>query len=154
MTAGTLHASCVVIAGSGILIRGASGSGKSSLGEELVARAKAQGHFAAYVADDRVIAGKSHGRLIAEAPSPLAGLWERRGAGIVRVQGEARAVLRLVIDILPIAEIERLPEEDVPIAEISGIGLPLIRVPMGEISLAATRALSRVFEDTHAVIGG
>ena len=50
-----IHASCIVIRESGILIRGAAGAGKSSLAALVLAQARAEGCFAAWVADDRVI---------------------------------------------------------------------------------------------------
>ena len=54
MTAPTVHATAIVIGETGVLIRGRSGSGKSSLALALVARVRLAGGFAAFVADDRV----------------------------------------------------------------------------------------------------
>src|ERR1700752_1426192 len=68
-TSQSLHASCVVIRESGILIRGASGSGKSSFASVLLAQARAGGEFAAWVADDRVFVTR-HGNRLLGAPHP------------------------------------------------------------------------------------
>ena len=50
----SLHATAVAIGEAGILIRGASGSGKSSLAMDLIFVARHQARFASLVGDDRI----------------------------------------------------------------------------------------------------
>lgn len=117
-----LHASAVVIGEAGILIRGASGTGKSSLALALIALAQARGHFARLVADDRTQIDVRAGRLLASPVPPIEGLIERRGLGLTPEPHLAVAVIRLVIDCG--AEPERMPEPEALVETISGITLP------------------------------
>jgi len=64
----TIHASCVEIGGQGVLIRGGSGAGKTSLLVELVNRG------ARFVADDSVVLTRDSDRLWAESPKATEGL--------------------------------------------------------------------------------
>lgn len=150
----TIHATCVVIGSAGVLIRGSSGSGKSNLGEELVDRATARGRFAAFVSDDYCLGMAVNGRLVVRPPEPLEGLWERRGEGIVRVSHEPAAVARLVVDLAPVGEIDRLPEHGHGREEILGVELPVIRLPEGREGLDARRVLRWVFEGPPQLVEG
>lgn len=137
-----VHASCVLVGSAGVLLRGASSAGKSRLGDLLVALAGAQGRFAAPVADDRVVLCPLAGRLVAAAPPPLLGLWERRGVGIERVTAEPRVVLRLVVDLLPPAEIERMPNPQARSCVLAGVTLPRLTVATGDLAGAALQILA------------
>lgn len=104
----TVHASCVLLDEAGVLVRGASGAGKSALCLALLDRAGLEGRHARLVGDDRIRLEARHGRLIARPHPALAGLIEIRGHGIRRLTAHApAAVLRLVVDL--VAEAERLP---------------------------------------------
>jgi HPr kinase/phosphorylase len=120
----SLHASCVNMGGKGILIRGASGSGKSRLVHIALLRGALHGHPARLVADDRVLLDRSGDSLIARPPAVLAGLIELRGLGLARVDHLPQTPLHLVLDLLPIAEIPRLPPPEWQITHISGVTLP------------------------------
>lgn len=98
-----LHATCIVWDGTGILLCGPSGSGKSDLA------LRAIGAGAQLVADDRVDVLARDGVLIASAPPRLAGLLEVRGIGIVRLAHAAEAPVGLAVDLVPARGIERLP---------------------------------------------
>ena len=50
----TIHASCVVVNGTGVLIRGAAGAGKSRLAHKILLAAPVYGFDARLVADDRL----------------------------------------------------------------------------------------------------
>ncbi len=63
------------------------------------------------VADDRVDLRREGERLIACAPSPLAGLIEVRGVGIVQMPCVADAAVNLVVDLVPRHQVERLPDD-------------------------------------------
>ena len=120
-----IHAGCVVIGEAGILIRGASGSGKSCLARHLIDAAQRGGVFARLVADDRVALSTQHGRLIARPNRAIAGKMEVRGLGIVAAPHEDAAVIRLVADC--VAETPpRLPEDTERSVTIAGIALPRV----------------------------
>ncbi|MDA0997086.1 MAG: aldolase [Proteobacteria bacterium] len=107
MTESQVHASCVAIAGQGVLIRGPSGAGKSDLALRLID----EGGF--LVADDRVDLAAADGVLTARPPEALAGLIEVRGVGIVKAARiVAKTKIALVVDLVEIGAVERLPEPD------------------------------------------
>ncbi|OIQ28619.1 MAG: serine kinase [Alphaproteobacteria bacterium MedPE-SWcel] len=111
----TLHASCVALEERGLLLRGPSGSGKSALALELMARG------AALVADDRVEIRVRQARLWARAPAAISGLIEARGVGLLRAVPVAEVQLCVIVD-MSVLETERLPrhvEED-----LLGVVLP------------------------------
>lgn len=127
----TIHACSVVVGTIGILIRGRSGAGKSTLCDLLVEAAAAKGHFAAHVSDDRTCLRHANGQLIASPAPSIAGKLEVRGLGLVRTPYEPEAVIRLVADLLPAADIERLPEPTSATTELEGIRLPAVQLEEG-----------------------
>ncbi|MEW6598347.1 MAG: HPr kinase/phosphatase C-terminal domain-containing protein [Pseudomonadota bacterium] len=110
MSSAVLHASLIAQRQDGwwrgVLLRGASGVGKS----ELALRCLDRGWRLA--ADDRVVTWISAGRLFGRAPSPLLGLMEVRGIGVASICDPPDAVhIALVIDLVDTAQgIERYPE--------------------------------------------
>ena len=121
----SLHAGCVLIGDAGVLIRGASGSGKSLLAGRLIDAARAQGVFACLVADDRLTLTKAAGRLIARPNRAIAGKMEARGLGIVAAPHEDAAIIRLVVDC--VAETpSRLPEDAERSVTLEGVALPRV----------------------------
>lgn len=102
----THHATCVRLGAAGVLIRGASGAGKSSLALRLIDRG------ALLVADDRVCLEPTTEGLQASPPARLAGLLEVRGLGVCRLPplatvASARVVL--VVDLVGPGQAERCP---------------------------------------------
>jgi len=122
----SLHASAVVIGEAAILIRGASGAGKSSLALGLITAAERAGRFARLVGDDRIELAARNGRLVAWGHARIGGMVERRGQGILQMDYEPAAIVRLVVDILGLAEAKRFPEEMDDRITLCGIDLPLI----------------------------
>jgi HPr kinase/phosphorylase len=95
----SLHATAVIHGEGGVLILGPSGSGKSTLALALLAHASAIGAFSALIGDDRVFVRKAHGRVIARGAANMAGVIERRSAGLIAVRHEAAAVLLLAVEL-------------------------------------------------------
>lgn len=122
-----IHATALAIAEIGILIRGASGAGKSRLALELIAEAAGRSLFARLVGDDRVAVAARGGRLIARPHPAIAGQIESRGEGVLARPHEAAIVIRLVIDVglTPAAAPVRLPEADAKVY-LCQVELPLL----------------------------
>jgi serine kinase of HPr protein (carbohydrate metabolism regulator) len=112
----TIHASCVAIGGRGVLIAGASGTGKSDLALRLIDRG------AALVSDDYTHLAKEGGRLVAAAPAALAGKIEVRGIGIVSMESATDVPICLLVDLS--AAPERMPEPESRL--VAGCQVPAI----------------------------
>jgi len=124
-----IHASCVAIDNQGVLLRGVSGAGKSDLALRLIDQG------ADLIADDRVHLKVAKGQLFASAPGAIAGLLEVRGIGIVQMPTLATVAVSIVIDLVPEADIERLPEAEW--AEIFGFPIRQIKMYAFEPSAPA-----------------
>jgi HPr kinase/phosphorylase len=124
----TVHASAALVGGRGVLIRGASGSGKSSL---LLALLFGSGGKAALIADDRVLLSVEETKVFAAPPAETAGLIEVRGVGIIRQPYVARAEIALVADLLSPSECPRLPTETEALVSLCGVFLRRIFIPVG-----------------------
>lgn len=135
----TIHAGCILVGPLGILVRGASGSGKSSLCDTLVESARSKGHYAAHVADDRTQLIRREIVLAARAAPSLAGKLEIRGLGIRDVAHENEAVVRLIVDLVPAEDVERLPLEPLKSVSIEEVHLPVLMVIQNEPQEALRR---------------
>lgn len=124
-----IHATCVELAGVGVLLRGAPASGKSDLALRLIDGG------ARLVADDRTDLVRGDGRLLASAPEAIAGLLEVRGIGPVPVAAVESAVVGLVVDLVPDSAVERLPQP--AHAEILGLAVPAFDLAPFEASAVA-----------------
>ncbi|HIJ37705.1 MAG TPA: serine/threonine protein kinase [Rhodospirillaceae bacterium] len=124
-----VHGTCVVVAGRGVLIRGTSGSGKSDLALRLIDAG------ARLVADDQVEIEQEDDRLLASPPSPIAGLLEVRGLGIVSLDHQAPVPLALVVDLVKGEEIERMPADET--VELAGRQLRRLALDPREASAVA-----------------
>ncbi len=113
----TFHASAVAWNGRGILIKGASGSGKSGLALSLMAWG------CDLVGDDRVRLQLHDGRLHVLPAETISGLVEARGLGILRAAHIKRAELACVVD-LDQTETQRMPPQRS--ITLMGCSLPLI----------------------------
>ena len=128
-----LRGTCIAVGGSGVLLRGPSGSGKSDLALRLI---DAGGRL---VADDYTDVSEVGRRLVATAPPKVHGLLEVRGIGIVRLEAKPSARLIACVDLVRIEQVERMPlPEDV---QILGISLPRYVVWAAEPSAVAKVAL-------------
>ena len=124
-----VHASCVSLAGRGVLLQGPSGAGKSDLALRLIDGG------AVLVADDRVALRRVGERLFAAAPPVLAGLLEVRGVGILRLPDAGPTPLALIVDLDPADERERLPGART--RTLRGLALPFLSLAARHASAAA-----------------
>jgi serine kinase of HPr protein (carbohydrate metabolism regulator) len=99
-----VHGTTVALDGEGVLLRGPSGSGKSDLALRLIDGG------ARLVADDQTEIERTPNGLVVRSPATIAGKMEVRGVGILKLPSVASAPLRLVVDLVPPDEVERLPE--------------------------------------------
>ena len=116
----TVHASAVSWQGRGMLIQGASGTGKSALALELMALG------ANLIADDRVQLSRRADQVIASCPPTLRGMIEARGLGILRARPAGPAPLCCVVDL------DQSSESRLPLMQnvtFWGCMLPLIQRP-------------------------
>jgi serine kinase of HPr protein (carbohydrate metabolism regulator) len=140
MAASNLHGTALIVGDRGLLILGNSGSGKTTLALALVTQSLQAGRFARLVADDRSIASQQGGRLVCVAPPSIKGLAEVWGLGPRSIEAEERAVIDLIIRLLPAAE--RFPEEQDEIIE--GCALPCLRLAERSTVSAQLAVLARL----------
>ena len=147
-----LHATCIRVgragrafgapASAGVLILGRSGAGKSDLALRLIALG------AKLVADDRTDLAVLRGRLVASAPRTIAGLFEVRGIGIVKIPHAKAVAVSLVVELT--RKVPRLPEQQTfaPPTPLRTARPPaLIRIDPFEVS-AAEKVLLAVRENS------
>ncbi len=129
-----VHATAVAIGGEAVLLRGASGCGKSDLALRLIDAG------ARLIADDQSELSRRGDRVIVRAPATLAGLIEVRGIGIVRLDALAEAPVGLVVDLVAAEKVERMPGRRAE--TILGLVLPLIEMAPFDASAAAKLRLA------------
>lgn len=134
--AASIHASAVLVGDRAILIRGASGAGKSRLALDLILAGRARQIPATLlIGDDRVHLSRN-GDTIRVRPAPeLAGLLEVRGLGLRRCEFKTDAGIGLIVD-LGAQDAARLPAAAALSASLLGVTLPRIPVAAGEAALA------------------
>jgi len=134
----------VLVGAKAVLIRGATGSGKSQLALALI-EAAAQGAlpFARLIADDRAHVEARAGRLLVRPARELAGLIEVRGLGIRRLAHEPVGVVGFVVD-LGAADADRMPAREGAETAIEGIVLPRLAVAPGQPVLPMVLALLKL----------
>lgn len=147
------HATCVQLGARGVLLRGASGAGKSDLAWRLM-----QSHWAAQlVADDQTEIFNDDGTLMARAPLALQGLLELRGLGLLRVPFASHTALHLVVDLVSRDDVPRLPEPS--FTALCGLDLPRIALHAfdltapDKVGLAVDFIVQRGFPGDEGIIG-
>ncbi|HXC28892.1 MAG TPA: HPr kinase/phosphatase C-terminal domain-containing protein [Stellaceae bacterium] len=124
-----IHATAVAIGGRAVLLRGASGSGKSDLALRLIDAG------ARLVADDYSELRREDDAIVVRAPASISGLIEARGIGILKVEPLAAAPLALIADLVAAQHVERFPE---PGSEtIFGLAIPVVAIAPFEASAPA-----------------
>jgi HPr kinase/phosphorylase len=126
-----LHATAVVHGECGVLILGPSGSGKSALALALMARASERDAFAALIGDDRIYVREVQGRLVASGAASMAGIIERRTAGLFAVRNEPAAIVRLAVELNERGRPwPRMPDDHDSVI-VGGVRLPRLALDSG-----------------------
>jgi serine kinase of HPr protein (carbohydrate metabolism regulator) len=130
-----VYGTCVALGTRAVLLRGASGAGKSDLALRFLALSGDGGEEPRLVADDQVfITTDGSGTLVASAPPSIAGKIEVRGLGVVEVPVLAEAHLALVCDLVGPNEVPRMPPQPWERTVIAGIPVTLIKLDPFEAS--------------------
>jgi HPr kinase/phosphorylase len=136
-----VHASAVAIGAYGVLIRGASGRGKSDLVLRLLDSEGfglgTQPLRAKLIADDQVFLTEQNNQLLLKPPPALAGKLEIRGRGIVECPWVENIALALVVDLVPFKDIERMPEDDALYIEFLSYKFPHLMIDPSQASACA-----------------
>ncbi len=121
-----IHATAISIDGNGVLLCGASGSGKSDLALRLI------DDGARLIADDRCDLTIASDQVFVSCPTTIDGLMEVRGIGILKFDTETRAPVALIVKLCEPDQIERLPDDCTDVQY--GVSIPIIRVAPFEAS--------------------
>lgn len=121
-----LHATTVALGDHGVAILGPPGAGKSDLALRLIDRG------AVLVSDDQTLLEVRDGQVIAAPPDSIAGKLEVRGIGIVDLPFRAGVPLRLLVELRPQQEIERLPADERRV--LCGVPLRLVALDPNFVS--------------------
>ncbi len=105
MSSQNVHGTCVSLNGVGVLLLGATGSGKSDLAYRLISE-----QCAKLIADDQVFLRREEEGLRASCKAGWEGQLELRGLGIVTVPHEQGVPIALAIDLVERSAVPRLPE--------------------------------------------
>lgn len=124
----------------GLLIEGASGSGKSDLALRCLE------HGFRLVADDRVLVWICDGRLFGRAPDSLSGLMETRGLGVLPQDNLRLCEIDLCVRCVPSDGVERLP--DPASTEVEGVSIP--RIELWPFDVSAPLKLLRAMQHLGA----
>jgi serine kinase of HPr protein (carbohydrate metabolism regulator) len=151
-----LHATAVIHGESGVLILGPSGSGKSALALALLARASGAGAFGALIGDDRIYVRKAQGRLVAAGAAKMAGMIERRMAGLIVVRHEPAVIVRLAVELTERGrQWPRMPENHDGVI-VGGVRLPRLALDSGlsvcDQALAVEERLAALTAETSGRI--
>jgi HPr kinase/phosphorylase len=129
-----VHATAIAIEGDAVLLRGPPGAGKSDLALRLIEGG------ARLLADDQTLLRRVGNHVLVRAPAAIAGLIEVRGVGVVRVDSLDEAPLALVVDLVPSAQVERIPDNRFEV--VLGLTIPLMALAPFEVSAAAKLRLA------------
>ena len=129
-----LHATAVAIDDGAVLLRGPPGCGKSDLALRLIDGG------ARLIADDQALLLRRDAHILVRAPATISGLIEVRGVGILQLDPLDEVPLALLVELVPAAEVERLPE--LRCEAVLGLAIPLMALAPFEASAAAKLRLA------------
>jgi HPr kinase/phosphorylase len=136
-----VHGTSVSLNGRGILLRGKSGVGKSSLALQLLETTgtglAVDPITAVLISDDQTELRLRDGFIFASPPKALAGLLEVRGQELLQVPFVQDVPLVLVVDLKPAHSIERLPEAEACSTLLLGLPVALVAIDPMHPSAAA-----------------
>jgi len=133
-----VHATCIAIGATGVLVRGASGSGKSDLALRLLDRDNAEPDTRTrLVSDDQVRLVAANDCVHAHTAPHLANKLEIRGVGIVHVPTISDVPVGLVVDTASGSEIVRMPDADALETRLLGISVPRLHLDLMSVSAVA-----------------
>ncbi len=140
-----VHGTAISIAGHGVLIIGASGSGKSDLALRLIDRG------AIIISDDRVIVEPINGHPVLRTAPNIEGKIEVRGVAIITMPFVTDIELRLVIDLA--AAVPRFIET-MSSHKIAGFAVPSIALAAFEASavIKVEKAIKSVVDQAGALM--
>lgn len=127
---GSIHACAVILGEDGVLLRGRSGAGKSTVAHALIEAWNQWNVFARLIGDDRIFLTARSGRLIARPHNSIAGRLEVRGYGLVDLEHEPAGVIRLVVDLID-KKPERLPGQTDRNVMIEGVQISALQFQAG-----------------------
>ena len=113
-----LHGTALQIGDSGVLLRGASGSGKSDLAFRLI-----EEQDAGLISDDQV---RIDDDLFLHGIETIRGLLEVRGLGLLRYPAADPVKLQIIIDLVAREDVPRLPAWET--ADIAGAQVPRLKL--------------------------
>ncbi len=146
-----LHGSAALLGEAGVLIRGASGSGKSSLALALIEAWRRKGAFARLIGDDQLALRIFSGRALLSPHPAIAGLAEWRGLGLIAQDFEDSGVLTLIVDLdadFVAGGRHRIPDSSEFICDFNGLhDIPRLRLP----ARATERSVSTIMAFLHKI---
>ena len=134
-----VHATGLVLNGTGLLLRGPAGSGKSLRALSLLDEWEMRGLPGTLVSDDRVDLALEAGVVVMTPPRPIEGLIELRGRGLVTRPFARKAPLHLVVDM--VESLERMPEDCEFETGLMGVRLARCPVPKDGVTDARHQLL-------------
>lgn len=126
------HGTAFILGDKGVLVRGRSGAGKTTLALSLIEMCTARGRFASLVADDQIFLHAHGGRLVCAVPETIAGLAEFRGIGPGRTAFEPKMIVDLVVNLVERDAAPRYSSGDDVVLE--GCRIPCLELPKHEIA--------------------
>ena len=126
------HGTAFILGDRGVLVRGRSGAGKTTLALSLIRMCAAMGRFARLVGDDQLFLKAYGGRLVCAVPESIAGLAEFRGIGPGRTAFEPKMVVDLVVHLVERDAAPRYSSGDHVVLE--GCRVPCLELPRHEIA--------------------
>ena len=123
---GLEHGTAIALGEWAVLLRGASGAGKSDLALRLIEAG------AILVSDDQVALSRGPHFISVAPPPTIAGLLEVRGLGIIKQPFRADVPLGLIVDLVPPQEVPRMPDAET--VGLLGFDIPCLKFAPFEAS--------------------